>query len=153
MLDQAGIEKDHDKAYKMIDEAIKSGKALDKFYEWIASQNGDVNALKDPVFWNPKHKLEIKAKTSGFMNITDSLVFGNVAMKLGAGRPTKEDEIDNEAGITIHKKTNDEIKVGDVIFSLYSSSPIDLNLSKELAKGYKIGKSKVDNKIILDKLK
>ncbi|WP_027334120.1 thymidine phosphorylase [Mycoplasma elephantis] len=153
MLDQAGIEKDHKKAYKLIDESIKSGKALNKFYEWISSQSGDIEALKNPLFWNPKYKFEVKSKTDGYMNIYDSLVFGNVAMKLGAGRLTKEDIIDNEAGITIIKKTNDNVKIGDVIFRLYSSNPIDLNLIKELEKGFEINKQKVENKVILDRLK
>ncbi|VDR42390.1 Pyrimidine-nucleoside phosphorylase [Mycoplasmopsis caviae] len=74
-------------------------------------------------------------------------------MKLGAGRATKEDSIDFEAGISLHAKTNHKVTKGQKLFTLYSSNPIDSSLINELATGYKIGNSKVENKIIIAKLK
>ncbi|MGV2393002.1 UNVERIFIED_CONTAM: hypothetical protein O8I53_08570 [Campylobacter lari] len=82
----------------------------------------------------------------------DALTFGIVAMKLGAGRATKEDSIDFEAGITLKHKTNDAVKKGDLLFTLYSSNEIDKNLVNELATAYKIGENTVENEIIIDKL-
>ncbi|CAC13819.1 THYMIDINE PHOSPHORYLASE (TDRPASE) [Mycoplasmopsis pulmonis] len=138
-------------AKTMIDSVIKSGKALEKFYEFVQAQGGDVEILKSKSFWNPKFKLEIKANSNGYLNIYDALTFGIVAMKLGAGRQTKEEKIDFEAGISLNKKTNDLVKKGDVIFSLYSSKPIDPSLIDELKNSWKISESKVDFKMILDK--
>lgn len=152
ILDQAKIESNREKALQMIDEVIKNGKALEKFYEFVRIQGGDVEALKDPHFWHPAHRLQVIAKEEGYMDIYDSLVFGNVAMHLGAGRPTKEDSIDNEAGITILKKTNEKVKKGDVLFTLYSSNPIDNKLVDMLDTGFRIGKETVENPIILDSL-
>ncbi len=152
MLVQAKIAEDYSQAIEMVKEVIANGKALDKFYEFVAAQHGDVEALKDPGFWKPKYKKEITAKSSGYMNIFNSLVFGNVAMKLGAGRMVKEDIIDAEAGITINKKTNEKVNVGDLIFTLYSSNPIDIKLENELETAFKIEKEPVENIIILDKM-
>jgi thymidine phosphorylase len=45
-------------------------------------------------------------------------VFGNVALKLGAGRNTKEDVIDFEAGIELKKITNDFIN-SDLLLLTY----------------------------------
>ena len=53
-------------------------------------------------------------------------------MKLGAGRKTKEDQLDNEAGIEILKLTNEEVKAGQAIMKLYSSKPIDSEIAKEI---------------------
>ncbi|MFV8481553.1 pyrimidine-nucleoside phosphorylase [Mycoplasma sp. SK341A] len=153
ILEQAKIASNHEEALAMVKDAIESGRALDKFYEFVTVQHGDVEALKSPTFWNPKYKLEVIADQEGYLEIFDALTFGIVSMKLGAGRKTKEDSIDFEAGITLNKKTNDEVKKGDVLFTLYSSNPIDLELVEELKNGYKFNQAKVENKIILDKLK
>ncbi|MFV8468586.1 pyrimidine-nucleoside phosphorylase [Mycoplasma sp. VS42A] len=153
ILEQAKIASNHEEALAMVKDAIESGRALDKFYEFVTVQHGDVEALKSPTFWNPKYKLEVIADQEGYLEIFDALTFGIVSMKLGAGRKTKEDSIDFEAGITLNKKTNEEVKKGDVLFTLYSSNPIDLELVEELKNGYKFNQAKVENKIILDKLK
>ncbi|MFV8413886.1 pyrimidine-nucleoside phosphorylase [Mycoplasma sp. Sp48II] len=153
ILEQAKIASNHEEALAMVKDAIESGRALDKFYEFVTVQHGDVEALKSPTFWNPKYKLEVIAEQDGYLEIFDALTFGIVSMKLGAGRKTKEDSIDFEAGITLNKKTNEEVKKGDVLFTLYSSNPIDLELVEELKNGYKFNQAKVENKIILDKLK
>lgn len=153
ILEQAKIVKNHNEAIQKIDEVIKNGKALDKFYEFVQAQGGDVQALKNPSFWNPKYKLEVQSDKSGYVEIFDSLTFGIVAMKLGAGRKTKEDSIDFEAGITINKKTNEKVEKGDELFTLYSSSKIDLSIIQELKNGYRINQEQVENQVILDRMK
>ncbi|QDF65258.1 thymidine phosphorylase [Mycoplasma nasistruthionis] len=153
ILEQAKVAKNHEEALQMVDEVIKNGKALEKFYEFVKLQNGNVEKLKAADFWNPKYKLEVIAEQEGYLEIFDSLVFGIVSMKLGAGRRTKEDELDFEAGITLNKKTNEQVSKGDVLFTLYSSNPIDLELVEELKQGYRFNQAMVENKIILDKLK
>ncbi len=152
MLLQAGIVKTESEGETLAKDAISSGKALSKFYDFIASQGGDLSSITNPMFWNPKNKIEILSTSNGFLEIHDSLVFGNVALKLGAGRRTKEDVIDFEAGIELKKITNDFVKSGDVIFVLYSNKIIDLSLIKELNLGYKINNKVISNKIILDKI-
>ncbi|WP_117275471.1 pyrimidine-nucleoside phosphorylase [Mycoplasmopsis edwardii] len=153
ILEQAKIAKTHEEAEKMVSEVIKNGKALEKFYEFVTLQGGDAEILKGNNFWNPKHKLEVKSTQEGFLEIFDSLTFGLVSMKLGAGRQTKEDSLDFEAGITLNKKTNEYVKKGDVLFTLYSSNPINEELVKELEQAYKFNSKEVENKIIIDKLK
>ena len=39
----------------------------------------------------------------------------------GAGRETKESEIDYTAGIILHKKTGEKVEKGDVLAALYTS--------------------------------
>lgn len=152
MLVQAGIANDLVDGERMAKEAISSGKALSKFYEFIESQGGELSSIKSPMFWNPKNKIEVLSTTNGFLEIYDSLVFGNVSLKLGAGRKTQDDTLDFEAGIELKKITNDFVKKGDILFVLYSSKTIDLSLIKELSHGYKINSKVVPNKIILDKI-
>ncbi|MBT1329560.1 pyrimidine-nucleoside phosphorylase [Mycoplasma bovis] len=153
IMEQAKIANSHEEGLKLVDEVIKNGKALEKFYEFIKLQGGDTEALKSPSFWNPKYSFDIYADSNGYLEIFDALTFGIVAMKLGAGRATKEDKIDFEAGITLHKKTNETVKKGDKLFTLYSSKEINSDLKDELSKAYRIGAMQVENKIIIDRLK
>ncbi|VEU74488.1 Pyrimidine-nucleoside phosphorylase [Mycoplasmopsis citelli] len=153
ILEQAKIASSHSEAQKMVQEVISNGKALEKFYQLVSLQGGDVKALKDPNFWSPKYKLEVISNSQGYLEIFDALTFGIVSMKLGAGRATKEDPIDFEAGITLNKKTNEFVKVGEVLFTLYSSKEIDASLVEELKSGYKFNSAPIENQIILQKLK
>ncbi|MGZ9763196.1 thymidine phosphorylase [Mycoplasma sp. 5912] len=153
ILQQAKIAINETDALQKIQKVISDGSALRKFYDFVQAQNGDVNKLQSDEFWKPKYQLHVFNQIDGYMEIFDSLTFGIVAMKLGAGRKTKEDSIDFEAGITIHKKTNELVRPGYKLFTLSSSKPIDPTLVNELMQGYRINKTPVENKIILDKMR
>ena len=152
MLVQAKIFKTEKEALAKIKEVISNGKALEKFKIWIKSQNGNYEAILKDDFWNPEYKFEIFAKQTGFFEITQAKEFGIVAMKLGAGRVKKEDNIDYEAGIQLNKKTGDKVKINDLLFTLYSSKPINNNLINELKDSYKINQNQIIKKTILKKL-
>lgn len=150
---QAKLANTVEQAQELIDKVINDKTALNTFYQMIEYQNGDVNKLKASDFWNPKYKLEIKSDKDGYLNITSALGFGIVSSKLGAGRETKEDNIDFEAGITLNKKTNNLVFEGDLLFTLYSSNPIDEQLAEELKSSYLIENNVVENSVILRRMK
>ena len=132
MLAQGQITNDPTKARQMIDQVIKNGQALAKFFEMVQNQGGNTEIIQQANWWNPQYTLEIKAPASGYVYWKNALVIGLGAMKLGAGRKTKEDQLDNEAGIEILKLTNEEVKAGQAIMKLYSSKPIDSEIAKEI---------------------
>ncbi|MGV2393003.1 UNVERIFIED_CONTAM: hypothetical protein O8I53_08575 [Campylobacter lari] len=47
---QAKIAKTYEEGHQMVDKVIKNGKALEKFYEFVKLQGGDVEALKAASF-------------------------------------------------------------------------------------------------------
>ena len=143
---------DRSKAEKAVDDSISSGSALNKFYEWIEAQGGDVEAIKKDTFWNPKHSKEILADKDGIFIETSAVKFGIAAMQLGAGRVKKIDVIDNEAGIYLNKKTNDKVVKGDLLFTLYSSKEIPTSVIKDLETAFDISNKKIENKTIIEKL-
>lgn len=144
--------KSKEESYKMIDEVINSGKAFEKFKEWIKAQEGDVDSVLKDDFWSPKFKHEIKSNSEGFMKVTSSVLFGLAAMKLGAGRETKEDSIDFEAGIQIIKKSGDKVSKGDVLFTLYSSNEIKQEVIDSLESAYEITDKKENFKVLLGEI-
>ncbi|QJR44067.1 thymidine phosphorylase [Mycoplasma miroungirhinis] len=139
-------------AKKLIDQAINSGNAFLKFKDWIQAQGGNVEEIFSQSWFAPKYKKEIIAHKSGYLEILSSLEFGIAAMKLGAGRQTKEDKIDNEAGIYLNKLTNEQVKIGDILFTLYSSNPIDENIINDLNDFWKINDIQIECPIILKKI-
>lgn len=110
LLMLANKAKNEEEAKMLIKKAIDSNKAYEKFLEWIESQNGDISIFDNPNWFNPKFKYEVKSKNEGYLKINSAIAFGLVAMKLGAGRKSKEDSIDYEAGIHLNKTSNDYVK-------------------------------------------
>ena len=103
-------------ALKEVKGNLESGKALNKFLEFIEYQHGDVNNLSiDAKVYN------IKANKSGVLKDINALAIAKLSESLGAGRKSKEDKIDYNAGVVIRKNIGDEIKEGDVLASLYTN--------------------------------
>ncbi len=153
ILMQAKIAKTESHAYKMIDEVINSGKAFDKFLEFISNQGGDINIIQKHNWWKPKYVLEINAKKSGYLYLKNAATIGLVAMKLGAGRKTKNDIIDNEAGIELVKVSNDKVAKGETIMKLYSSKKIDPLLLDELNQSIEINNHVKEINVIIARMK
>lgn len=152
LLMQAKIVKNYNDGVKLVKETIASGKALDKFKKWISYQGGKESLLFSDNFWKPKYKQEVKASKNGIMVINSAIDFGVAAMTIGAGREKKGDSIDYDAGIYLNKKTNEEVKKGDVLFTLYSSKEIPSSVIDSLKNAYIISDKKVKNEIILKRI-
>lgn len=103
---------------KVLD-ALSTKKAYNKLLEFVQYQGGDITKL-------PKSNIiyEIKSDKEGYLTNLYSLELARLSMHLGAGRQTKDDNIDYSAGIIINKKINDKINVGDTILTLYTNKEL-----------------------------
>ncbi len=117
-------------AKKEVLEALISGKAYQKFEKMITSQGGDLKSLKV----SPKRQYILSIKTGKLKNI-DALKFGELSMKLGAGRIKKEDNIDHSVGIVLNKQVGDKIKIGDLLCTLYLKGN---NITEDITKYFDI---------------
>ena len=97
-----------------VEDSLASGKAYKKFMELIEAQGGDISGLR--VSANTQDILSTK---SGHVIDMDAYRFGKLSLDLGGGRRTKEDPIDPKVGIVLKKKIGDDVKVGDVLCTLY----------------------------------
>ena len=73
------------------------------------------------LFEKAKFSREVKAEKSGYIVRVDTEGYGIASLMLGAGRNTKEEEIDYSAGITLVKKTGDKVEKGEVIAVMYTN--------------------------------
>lgn len=102
--------------------ALNDGTAFAKAKEWIAAQGGDLSVIEDPSRFPAASVIrEVIAREDGYIVRMDTQKIGEAAMVLGAGRATKEEEIDFSAGIRLMKKTGDAVKKGDVLAVLHTS--------------------------------
>jgi pyrimidine-nucleoside phosphorylase len=116
------------------EDALRSGRALAAYREWIAAQGGDPGA---PLPAAPD-VTEVRADRSGVVERCHSRGIAEAAMRLGAGRARKEDAVDHAVGIVVHRKRGDRVEAGDVLATVHSRGPADepgVRASFELADG------------------
>lgn len=111
----------HEEAREKVISALSSGGAFEKMKEWISAQGGNIEYLENTnLFELSPYSFEVKSEIDGFIREMDSEKIGIVSVLLGAGRASKEDDIDRGAGIVIYKKTGERVKRGETLCVLYT---------------------------------
>ncbi|AET57427.1 pyrimidine-nucleoside phosphorylase (PYNP) [Paenibacillus terrae HPL-003] len=109
-------------AEEKLQEVIRNGKALEKFKEFIANQGGDASVVDHPErLPQAQYLIEVPAKQDGVVAEIVADEIGTAAMLLGAGRATKESEIDLAVGLMLNKKVGDAVKVGDSLVTIHAN--------------------------------
>src|SRR5205085_11297765 len=107
---------DETSARAALDEALRSGAALEQCRKWITAQGGDAKIVDDySLLPQPKTTIEVKAPQSGFITAIDTYQAGMFTVDLGAGRKKADDVTDYAAGVMFDRKPGDEVRAGDVI--------------------------------------
>jgi len=114
---------------------LEEGSAAAKFEEFIVAQDGD---LDDIVKKDTVNKVAVKAPVEGTVATINALLIGEASVSLGAGRLTKESELDYDAGIQLLAKKGDHVSAGEAIAYLYSNREIDEETVDKVQKAYTI---------------
>jgi pyrimidine-nucleoside phosphorylase len=97
--------------------AIADGSAVDAYERWIRAQGGspDEGALPAaPVVQ------AVTAPRAGFVQRLGAIRVGTAALHLGAGRMTKEADVDHAVGVVCLKKRGDEVAVGETLAEVHA---------------------------------
>jgi len=112
-----------DEARQMLIDAIKTGKALNKFKTFLSNQGGDDSIVDSPEkLPSAKYQVEFKAKKDGYITEIIANEIGVASMMLGAGRQTKEDVIDLGVGIVLNKKVGEHVEKGENILTIHTNT-------------------------------
>lgn len=135
---------DVETAYEQLKEKLHSGEAFNKFKEFVQAQGGDVAQIENPDLL-PKADsiIPVKASQSGYVHQIDALSIGLAAMKLGAGRATKDDMIDMAVGVVLDKKVGDSVGEGDVLAYIHANRVDNEEAISYIQKAYCICKDPV----------
>ena len=108
MLDAAGLPDADPEA------ALRDGRAMDAWRTMIRAQGGDPDAPMPAA-----NEVELVTATEdGWVAEIDAYAIGVAAWRLGAGRARKEDPVSIPAGVVLHKRRGDRVRVGDPLFEL-----------------------------------
>ncbi|EPY10426.1 pyrimidine-nucleoside phosphorylase [Paenibacillus alvei] len=134
MVFLAGKASSLEEAEEKLKEVITNGKALEKFKEFIANQGGNPEVVDDPnKLPQAAYKIEVPAKEGGVVAEIVADEIGTAAMLLGAGRATKESEIDLAVGLMLNKKIGDAVKAGESLVTIHANRE---NVDDVIAKIY-----------------
>jgi len=99
--------------------AIDDGSALDRYERWIAAQGGEPAEAALPVA--PLVR-DVVAEGTGYVRAIGAVDVGLAALRLGAGRQTKEQSIDHAVGVRCLRKRGDAVAKGDVLAEVHARS-------------------------------
>lgn len=144
MILLGGCAEDRKSAEEMAAEALDSGKALEKFRQFVANQGGDGRITEEEdLLPQAAFAVEVRADEAGYVTGLDAMKIGLASQHSGAGREKKEDEIDMAAGILLEKKTGDEITEGDLLCTVFGNDKSKARAGAREARGaYTIGPEK-----------
>jgi pyrimidine-nucleoside phosphorylase len=89
-------------------------------------------------------KIEVEAKEDGYVSEIVADEIGTAAMLLGAGRATKESEIDLAVGLMLRKKVGDSVKKGESLVTIYANRENVDDVKAKIYENMKIANEHVD---------
>ena len=143
-----------EEGHAMAAEALASGKGLAQFRKFVQAQGGDPAVVDDyTLFPQEAHRLELTAEADGYVQKIAARTIGLASQHTGAGRATKEDQIDLSAGVYVHKKVGDAVKKGEILATFYGNDPAKLeNGRQEASKAFAIGAARVEHPKLIKKI-
>ena len=139
-----GLNISEEEAEEKVKENLYNGKGYEKMLEWVKAQGGDINNI--PL---AKHSKEIIAPTDGYISFINALEIGKLSRKLGAGRLTKDDEIDLTVGIILNHKVGEYVQKDETLATVfYNEKEVT---DEEILSCFKFSENPVEEpKLIID---
>lgn len=121
-----------EEARTLMEEAVSSGAAFNKFKQFIESQGGDGSYCDNPNAFKSASIIEpITSDKDGYINSINAKMVGVTSMMLGGGRENLEDIIDMSVGVILNKKVGDKVSSGDVIAYIHANDKNKLQEAKD----------------------
>ncbi len=140
-------------ARKLLEESIKSGRAIEKFKSFIKHQNGDPMIVEQAeLLPQAEFKKAYYAKESGYITEIIANEIGKAALLLGAGRETKESTINLAVGIVLNVKVGDLVAKGDLVATIHSDKREVDEVEEVLDKAITYSNKKRELKLIIGEL-
>ncbi len=145
ILRESGVATDDDTAKKMLEHAVESGAALERFAAFVKAQGGDPAAVYDPdkLPLAPVHR-DVLAEAAGYVKGIQAEDVGLVSMRLGGGRASKEDTVDLGVGVALYKKVGQPVAAGEKLGTVFAETEAAAEeAAKQLRACYEIVPEKV----------
>jgi pyrimidine-nucleoside phosphorylase len=117
LLAFSDLDADQEAGRKLAATALQDGSAFAMYERWIAAQGGD--PAEDVLPFAPVVR-EVAAEGGGFVRAIGAVDVGMAALRLGAGRRTKDDAIDHAVGVRCLKKRGDEVAPSEALAEVHA---------------------------------
>lgn len=126
MLLLGGVVDDIEQGKLCAERAIGNGLAWEKFCVLVETQGGDKSFIENPEkLPGAETRLNGPAPRDGWIKWINAQVVGETAVRLGAGRTQKGDQIDHSVGIEIFNNVGDRVSAGETLFTIHASNLAD----------------------------
>ena len=137
LLVMTGKAKTSEEATSILEKKLTSGEAFETFTKFVQAQGGK------PGSWDRMKKARkqapFTAASDGVVAGIDCEGVGIAAMKLGAGRETKDSTLDLAAGLIVNARLGDAVKKGQPLCDLFYDDDARLEPARaELAKAFRL---------------
>jgi len=140
---------DHAEGRSRAEDALASGAALELYERWVRAQGGDPALAALPAASVVR---AVPAPEDGFVQGIAATVIGEVALRRGAGRVRKDEEIDHSVGIVCLAKRGDRVEAGSSLAEAHSRSDEAAERAlAEVTAAYRVGPEQPEQRpIVLD---
>ncbi|MFW5968726.1 MAG: thymidine phosphorylase [Persicimonas sp.] len=156
MLDAGGLAGDDRAATKeSLHGLLADGSAMEVFRESVEAQGGDASVCDDPdLLPTAEHTATFEATGDGVIEHIHAEQVGLAALELGAGRRTKEDDIDHAVGLVFRKKRGAQVESGEPILDIHYNADDSLDDCRaRLEKAIRIGEGPAeDHPLVIERV-
>ena len=130
-------------ARAQLEQALASGRALERFAKLVEAQGGNPAITEDPGALPQAAAVEIfEAPAAGYIQQVEPRAIGQAITALGGGRQRVEDEVDPAVGFVITAKPGHRVQVGEPLASVFARDAAGVALGMEaLARAISIGEA------------
>jgi len=111
-------------AHHAAQNALESGKALERFRTMVEAQGGDARIIDDSSLLPQADQIvALISDRDGFVTGFNTEAIGYASVLLGAGRTNKDDELDYAAGIHLQKRIGECTSKGEALAMIHTCAP------------------------------
>ena len=145
------ITKTLDEAREIAQQKMLDGSGYRKLKDVITAQGGDPQVLdRFELLPNATGAQEITTSRGGYVSAIDAELIGQASSMVGAGRNTKDDEIDPAVGVILEVKVGQKIDPGSILCRIYYTGEEHLEEAAELVEdAFKISQQPVDERDLI----
>ena len=132
MLVIGDVVEEIEQARTIASEVISNGYALQKFYDLVEAQGGDLSYAEEPArFPSAPYSKIVKSQDVGYIEHINARKIGETSVLLGAGRIKKSDHIDHSVGVEVFMNVGDEVEIGQPLFKVHAKNQTDMLLGEK----------------------
>lgn len=117
---------------------LEDGSALAAWERAVRAHGGDPDPERLP---RPRARQEVTAERDGWVVGVAAAELGWVAVELGAGRRTRDEELAHDAGLEVHVRIGDRVEAGQPVATLLEGGrPVDADrLAERVRAAFELG--------------